>query len=167
MADNLTPEQRSYMMSRVRSTDTKPELTVRRLAHSRRLRFRKHCGWLPGRPDMVFVAAKVVVFVDGDYWHGWRFPAWKHKLSPYWKEKIERNRRRDRSNFKKLRRDGWLVIRLWEHEIERNPTRCIDRIEAAVYPRRRDLGDRAQSPPIPTLDSATFPAGPRPQSAAG
>jgi DNA mismatch endonuclease (patch repair protein) len=142
MADNLTPEQRSYMMSRVRSTDTTPELAVRRLAHARGLRFRKHCAWLPGRPDLVFVAAKVVVFVDGDYWHGWRFPVRKDKLLPYWRGKIERNRRRDLSNFKKLRRDGWVVIRLWEHEVERDAERCIDRIEAAVRQRSNDTPNR-------------------------
>lgn len=136
MADNLTPAQRSYMMSRVRSTDTKPELAVRRLVHARGLRFRKHCSQLPGRPDLVFFAAKVVVFVDGDYWHGWRFPAWKDKLSPYWKAKIERNRRRDLCNFRKLRRNGWHVIRVWEHEVERDAKQCIDLIEAAVRQKR-------------------------------
>lgn len=138
MADNLTPEQRSYMMSHVRSTDTTPELTVRKLAHARGLRFQKHCAWLPGRPDLVFAASKVVVFVDGDYWHGWRFPAWRDKLSTYWKEKIERNRTRDKRNFEKLRRAGWLVIRVWEHEVERDAGRCVGRIEAAV--RRRANG---------------------------
>jgi len=135
MADNLTPEQRSYMMSRVRSTDTKPELAVRRLVHARGLRFRKHCARLPGRPDLVFIAAKVAVFVDGDYWHGWRFPTWKDKLSSYWKGKIERNRRRDLCNFRKLRRKGWRVIRVWEHEVERDAKRCIDLIEVAVRQR--------------------------------
>jgi DNA mismatch endonuclease (patch repair protein) len=135
MADNLTPEQRSYMMSRVRSKDTTPELTIRRLAHAHRLRFRKHCEWLPGRPDLVFASSKVVVFVDGDYWHGWRFPAWKDKLAPYWKEKIEGNRRRDRRNFRRLRKQGWFVVRLWEHDVERDAAECLGRIEAAVHGR--------------------------------
>ncbi len=81
---------------------------------------------------MVFVAVKVVVFIDGDYWHGWRFPAWRDKPSPYWKAKIERNRKRDQCNFKKLRRCGWQVIRIWEHEIEHDVKRCIDRVEMAV-----------------------------------
>jgi len=119
-------------MSRVRSTDTVPELLVRKLVHTRGLRFRKHCTWLPGRPDLVFVRSRVVVFVDGDYWHGWRFPAWKHKLGAYWKQKIEGNRRRDRRNFRRLRNDGWLVIRLWEHEVERDAEGCVDRVEHAV-----------------------------------
>ncbi len=133
--DNLTPEQRSYMMSRTRSTDTTPELLVRKLAHARGLRFRKHCAWLPGKPDLVFVRSRVVVFVDGDYWHGWRFPAWKNKLGAYWRRKIDGNRRRDSRNFQRLRRDGWLVIRLWEHEVERDPEGSINRIDAAVRSR--------------------------------
>ena len=54
---------------------------------------------LPGKPDFVFIKARVVVFVDGDFWHGWRYPLWKQKLSDYWQKKIERNRHRDRYNF--------------------------------------------------------------------
>ena len=119
-------------MSRVRSTDTLPELLVRKLVHARGLRFRKHSPRLAGRPDLVFVRSRVVVFVDGDYWHGWRFPAWKDKMGTYWKQKIERNRVRDRRNFRRLRKDGWLVIRLWEHEIERDLEGCVDRIEHSV-----------------------------------
>lgn len=132
MADNLTRAQRSYMMSRVRSKDTTPELAIRKLAHARGLRFRKHCKWLPGCPDLVFVRSRVAVFVDGDYWHGWRFPVWRDNLGAYWKQKIENNRRRDLRNFRRLRGDGWLVIRLWEHDIERDPELCIDRIERAI-----------------------------------
>lgn len=133
MADNLTPAQRSYMMSRVRSKDTTPELVIRKLAHARGLRFRKHCSWLPGCPDLVFARSRVVVFVDGDYWHGWRFPAWRDNLAAYWKKKIENNRRRDLKNFRHLRRDAWFVIRLWEHDVERDPEHCVDRIEAAIH----------------------------------
>ena len=119
-------------MSRVRSKDTKPELLVRKLAHSRGLRFRKHCRHLHGCPDLVFAKARVVVFIDGDYWHGWRFSAWCEKLAPYWKLKIEGNRRRDRRNFARLRRSGWTVLRIWEHQIESDVERCIDRIQRAV-----------------------------------
>ena len=132
MTDNLTPEQRSFTMSRIRSKDTTPELTIRRLAHARGLRFRKHVRSLPGSPDLVFVRAKVVVFVDGDFWHGWRYPSWKNKLKPFWKEKIGRNRDRDRRNFQKLRRKGWIVIRIWEHHVNSDPSQCVDRIEEAL-----------------------------------
>lgn len=135
MVDNLTSEQRSYTMSRIRSRNTKPELVVRKLAHSRGLRFRIHERRLPGCPDLVFAAAKVVVFIDGDFWHGWRFPRWKGKLSQYWESKITGNRKRDRSNYRRLRHCGWIVIRVWEHEVERDPEKCVDRIQRAI---RRD-----------------------------
>src|SRR6059036_3855702 len=101
--DNLTPRQRCRTMSLIRSKDTRPELSIRRLLHARGLRFRKHVRRLPGQPDLVFVRARVIVFVDGDYWHGWRFPSWKGKLTPYWRQKIDGNRRRYRRNFRKLR----------------------------------------------------------------
>jgi len=130
--DNLTPEQRSYMMSRVRSKDTRPEIALRKLVHARGLRFRKHCKELHGCPDLVFAGAGVVVFVDGDYWHGWRFSTWSWKLGQYWREKIQKNRRRDQRTFRRLRREGWIVLRIWEHQIERNPLSCVDRVESLV-----------------------------------
>jgi len=112
MADNLTPEQRSHTMSRIRSTNTQVELTIRRLLHRRGLRYRIHGTSLPGKPDIVFPKAKVSVFIDGDFWHGLRFAQWQHKLQPYWCDKIAGNRRRDQLNFQRLRRRGWKVIRL-------------------------------------------------------
>ncbi|MBI4426007.1 MAG: very short patch repair endonuclease [Candidatus Kerfeldbacteria bacterium] len=135
MVDNLTPEQRSFTMSRIRSRDTKPELAIRRLMHARGLRFRTHKNGLLGRPDLVFARAKVVVFVDGDFWHGWRFPCWEHKLGPYWKKKIEGNRRRDQRTFRRLRAAGWFVIRIWEHDVERDAAFCGDRIEEVLKKR--------------------------------
>jgi DNA mismatch endonuclease (patch repair protein) len=132
MVDNLTREQRSWTMSRIRRADTGPELIVRRLLHARGLRFRVHVKELPGCPDLVFASAKVIVFIDGDFWHGWRFEQWRGKLAPYWEGKISRNRERDQRNFRKLRRRGWAVLRIWEHQIEQDPARCADRIVAAV-----------------------------------
>jgi DNA mismatch endonuclease (patch repair protein) len=128
----MTVAQRSLTMSRIRSRDTGPELTIRRLLHARGLRYRKHVRALPGRPDLVFSGPKVAVFVDGDFWHGWKFSQWKEKLGPYWREKIEGNKRRDARNFRQLRQGGWTVIRLWEHEIEADPGTCADRVERAV-----------------------------------
>ena len=142
MPDNLTPEQRSFTMSRIRSKDTTPELTVRRLVHFRGLRFRKHKDGLPGRPDLVFPGAKVVVFVDGDFWHGWQFSRWKQKLAPYWKKKIEGNRQRDQRNFQRLRRAGWEVIRIWEHEVKKDAESCVDRIEEAGHVHKRADGEK-------------------------
>lgn len=128
MADNLTPEQRSYCMSRVKGKDTGIEIIVRSELHRRGFRFRKHVKELPGKPDVVFTKTKVAVFIDGDFWHGYRFPTWKHKVSSYWKTKISKNRERDAKNHRKLREMGWKVIRLWQHDLERNFEDSIKKI---------------------------------------
>src|SRR5712691_9137944 len=114
MPDNLTPEQRSYCMSRVRNRDTRLEVLVRSELHRRGFRFRKHVKDLPGRPDIVFVREQVAVFVDGDFWHGYGFPRWEHTVSDFWRTKIAINRARDARNFARLRRAGWRVVRLWQ-----------------------------------------------------
>lgn len=128
MVDNLKPRQRSYCMSRNRGKDTGPERRVRSALHRRGLRFRKHVRDLPGKPDIVFSRARVVVFVDGDFWHGFRFPQWEVKLSLFWRRKISETRKRDRRNFAKLRRRGWTVLRIWEHEVDRDVTVVADRV---------------------------------------
>ena len=132
MADNLTPEQRRYCMSRVKGKDTGLELSVRSALHRRGLRFRKHVKDLPGKPDIVFSRLKVLVFVDGDFWHGYRFPAWEHKLSEFWRKKISQTRKRDVKNRRKLREMGWTVIRLWQHELKQDFEGSVNRILSAV-----------------------------------
>lgn len=132
MADNLTPEQRSYCMSRVKGKDTGIEILVRSELHRRGFRFRKHVKELPGKPDVVFSKAKVAIFIDGDFWHGYRFPVWEHKVSDFWKKKISKNRERDTKNHRKLRDMGWTVIRLWQHDLERDIEGSIERIVSAV-----------------------------------
>ena len=128
MVDNLSKKQRSYCMSRVKSKDTVLETRVRTELFKRGLRFRKHVAALPGRPDIVFHTAKLAVFLDGDFWHGYRYPTWQHTLPKFWREKIGRNRDRDRRNFAKLRRMGWRVLRIWQHDIERDLRSCADKV---------------------------------------
>jgi DNA mismatch endonuclease (patch repair protein) len=132
MPDNLTPEQRKHAMSRVKQKDTDIEVTIRSGLHRLGYRFRKNVKTLPGQPDVVFSKERVAVFIDGDFWHGYRFPEWEHKVSDFWKNKINKNRARDRKNFRKLRRMGWVVIRIWQHEIRKMPAECIQRIITAV-----------------------------------
>ena len=132
MTDNLNQNQRSYCMSRVKGKDTWLERVVRSELHKRGLRFRKHNSKLPGKPDIIFPSAKLVVFLDGDFWHGYRFPQWEHKLSKFWRKKIGETRKRDLRNFAKLRRMGWQVIRIWEHSIERDLNGVIRKICAAL-----------------------------------
>src|SRR5262249_1938520 len=132
MPDHLTPQRRSWNMSRIRGMNTTPERAVRRCAYRRGLRYRTHVMGLPGRPDMVFYGARVVVFVDGDFWHGWQFNRWRQRLGGFWQAKIERTRRRDRNNFRRLRRAGWKVVRVWEHEVQTDVERCVDQIAEAI-----------------------------------
>jgi DNA mismatch endonuclease (patch repair protein) len=135
MPDHLTPAQRSRAMKRVKLKDGSLEKLVQRELRARGLRFRRHVRKLPGSPDIVFATGKLAVFVDGDFWHGWRLPAWEHKLSPFWRDKLRANRTRDRRNFRKLRSLGWKVIRIWQHQVKRNVEQCVSRIE-------RELGSK-------------------------
>lgn len=123
-------------MSRIRGSNTGPELCVFRELRRRRVCFVTHAADLPGRPDVVLRRARVAVFIDGDFWHGWRFPRWAAKLQPKWRAKIEENRRRDQRSFRSLRRKGWRVVRLWEHDIERDLAGAIEKVLDA---RRRAL----------------------------
>jgi DNA mismatch endonuclease (patch repair protein) len=132
VADNLTRAGRSYCMSRVKSRDTAPEQQLRSTLHRAGLRFRKHVRSLPGSPDLVVTRAHVAVFIDGDFWHGYRFPAWEHTLPDFWKRKIGINRARDRRNFRRLRSMGWIVIRVWQHQIERDVEACARKVLAAT-----------------------------------
>ena len=133
--DNLTKAQRSHCMAQVRTADTDLERAVRTGLHRRGLRFRKHVRALPGRPDVVFGSARVVVFVDGDFWHGYRFPLWKHTLSEFWQHKIAVNRARDRRNFARLRSNGWRVIRIWQHDVKQRLEQHLNAIETIVRSR--------------------------------
>ena len=136
MSDHMTRKQRSRAMSRVRLKDGPLERIVQNELRRRGLRFKKHVRRLPGSPDLVFSAAKVAVFVDGDFWHGYRLPVWEHKLSAFWRDKLYTNRARDRRNFRRLRSAGWLVIRLWQHDVQRRLKPSVERIVTLLKFRR-------------------------------
>jgi DNA mismatch endonuclease (patch repair protein) len=132
MPDHMTPEQRSHAMKCVKLKDGSLELLVQSELRKNGLRFLRNYKRLAGTPDIVFPKKKVAIFVDGDFWHGWRLPAWEHKLSEFWRLKLQANRRRDQRNFRRLRASDWTVIRLWEHEIRSDSGRCIGRIRSAL-----------------------------------
>lgn len=116
MADFLTPEERSERMSKIRGSDTRPELVVRRFLHSRGFRYRLHAEDLPGRPDVVLPRYRSVVFVHGCFWHAHscqngRVP---ESRSDFWKEKFRNNKLRDARNKRALRKLGWWVHIVWE-----------------------------------------------------
>ncbi len=120
--DVLTPDQRSYCMSRIRGKDTKPELVVRRLLHAMGYRYRLHDRRLPGSPDLVFPKYRKVVFVHGCFWHRHRCRFGRVMPSTrkdFWVEKLEKNRQRDTRNRRALRQLGWVVLVVWECQIRR------------------------------------------------
>lgn len=94
--------------------------------------FRKHVRDLPGKPEIVFVKARLVVFLDGDLWHGYRFPQWEKTVAKSWRKKIGETRKRDQRNFAKLRRMCWRVIRIWEHSVKRDLDGVVRRICAEL-----------------------------------
>lgn len=118
--DNLTPEQRRRTMRQVRSSDTKPEMTVRRLIHGMGYRYRLHRRDLPGCPDLVFPGRRKVIFVHGCFWHGHDCPSGRKQPKTnrdYWSRKLQRNAERDRANVEKLHAAGWDVLVIWECQI--------------------------------------------------
>lgn len=128
MTDNLTREQRSYCMSQVRNKRTGLEQIVANALRREGLKFKRNHRELPGSPDFVITSLRIAVFVDGDFWHGYRFPCWANSLTPFWKEKIQRNRTRDRRAHAALRRMGWRVVRLWQHELNDSVEGCLNKI---------------------------------------
>jgi DNA mismatch endonuclease, patch repair protein len=128
MVDFMTPFQRSYNMSRVKAKDTNLEMILRANLDRLSIKYVIHSKDLPGKPDIVFPNHKLAIFVDGDFWHGYRFPTWKDRISPFWRKKIGDTRLRDQRNFGKLRKLGWKVIRIWQHQIKKDKDAQLNRI---------------------------------------
>jgi DNA mismatch endonuclease (patch repair protein) len=116
--DRHTPRQRSENMRDIKAFGTRPERIVHGWIREIGRPALTHVHSLPGRPDFVFPDIRKVVLVYGDFWHGWRFPSWRGRLPPgYWRAKIEGNRARDARNRRRLRRLGWEVLVIWEHQL--------------------------------------------------
>jgi DNA mismatch endonuclease, patch repair protein len=121
---------RSFNMSRIRATNTKPELMLRKVLWLIGLRGYRLHSRLPGRPDIAFGKKRVAIFVDGCFWHS--CPHCSDGRAPksntsYWTEKRQRNRERDLRNTSKLEAEGWTVVRFWEHEVNKDPIGCAVR----------------------------------------
>jgi DNA mismatch endonuclease (patch repair protein) len=129
MPDVLTKEQRSYNMSRIRGKNTKAELNLRRILREKGFRGYRIHYHLPGKPDIVFIRQKIAIFIDGCFWH--KCPI--HFTEPqsnkeFWMKKIDGNVKRDANVNEQLRKEGWTVLRFWEHEVKKEPEVVVLRI---------------------------------------
>lgn len=123
MTDNISKERRSFIMSRVRSRDTKPEKIVRSILFSQGFRFRLCQKNLPGKPDIVLKKYKTVIFIHGCFWHGHencKKSGLPQSNADFWKNKIERNKQRFNEVAGQLRAQGWKVVVIWECEIRKH-----------------------------------------------
>lgn len=121
--DNHSKEARSYNMSKIRSTGTKPEEMVRKYLFSRGLRYRKNVKTLPGKPDIVFPKYRTAVFVNGCFWHGHngcRYFVMPKSNTEYWESKINSNIARDQKTYDNLLALGWNVLVVWECELKKD-----------------------------------------------
>lgn len=120
MVDTVSKEKRSWIMSRIKGKNTKPEILVRRLLHRMGYRFRLNSPNLLGHPDIILKKYKTIIFVNGCFWHGHencRKASIPKSNSNFWINKIKKNRTRDQKNQKALKKSGWNVFVIWECEI--------------------------------------------------
>lgn len=124
--DNLTSEQRKKNMRSIRYKDTKMEVAVRSVLHKKGYRFRKNVSKLIGKPDIVFSKKRVAVFLDFCFWH---LCPYHHNIpqtnTKYWLPKLERNKKRAKEVNVQLRKNGWTVLRFWEHQVRKDFDRVI------------------------------------------
>ncbi|TLX69759.1 DNA mismatch endonuclease Vsr [Pseudomonas nicosulfuronedens] len=123
--DRLTAEHRSWLMSRIGSKNTKPELVVRRLVFAMGYRYRLHPKYLPGSPDLAFLGRKKVIFVNGCFWHGHRgcrYGRLPKSHVDFWEAKIDRNRARDTAKIAELESKDWRVLTIWQCELKDTET---------------------------------------------
>lgn len=121
MVDIMTPRERSKRMQLIRSRNTGPEMTVRRLVHRMGFRYRLHVKDLPGKPDLVFPKRRKIIFVHGCFWHlhdGCRDGRIPESRQEYWAPKLQRNQARDLEHLGKLEALGWNVLVIWECELK-------------------------------------------------
>lgn len=142
----------SYLMSRVRSTETKMEMRLRSELHSAGYRFRKNVAAVLGKPDIVFPRERVAIFVDGDYWHArilreGGLDALRASLKTanreFWVAKLQRNAQRDATVTAALQAAGWKVVRIWESEVKRDGA-AVARSVARIVRRRRSVSSGAK-----------------------
>ena len=134
MVDIFSPAKRSWIMSRIRSKNTKIDLLMKRMLEENWLAYIMYPN-IFGSPVFVLKDKQIAIFCDGEFWHGYRYYEKKKPGKKYWREKIERNMRRDKLVARKLRSMGYRVLRFWGHDIEKKPEVCLGRIKRSVAKR--------------------------------
>jgi DNA mismatch endonuclease (patch repair protein) len=121
-------------MSRIRGTNTKIDLEMEKMLGIAKYKYEMYPKMF-GHPDFVIKSKRIVIFCDGDFWHGYRYCEKKRLAKKFWRDKIERNMKRDIAVSRKLRCDGWSVLRCWEHDINKNPEKCMTKIARKIQNR--------------------------------
>lgn len=136
MADSITPEHRSWNMSRIKGKDTKIEVMVRKFLFAHGFRFRKNDKRYPGKPDVVLPKYHAAIFVNGCFWHqhnGCKNATMPKTRTEFWQEKLSKNVTNDRKHVQALEADGWHVITLWECELEKNFEDRMNKVVEELY----------------------------------
>jgi DNA mismatch endonuclease, patch repair protein len=123
MADVHDKQTRSYNMSQIKATDTKPELLVRKFLHANGFRYSLHKKTLPGKPDIVLTRYKTVIFINGCFWHGHakcKYFKVPQTRTQWWLNKIDHNKANDTNAIKALQKEDWKVITIWECQLKKN-----------------------------------------------
>jgi DNA mismatch endonuclease (patch repair protein) len=126
-----TTKEKSRQMAKIKGKNTKQELAFRKALYHQGIRFRINVKRLPGKPDLANVSKKFVVFIDGEFWHGFNWEEKRDKIKTnrgFWIPKIERNMQRDQENNRKLEDLGFTVFRFWEAEVKKDLRGCIEKI---------------------------------------
>lgn len=135
MTDVFSKEKRSWIMSRVKGRDTKPEILVRSFVHRMGFRFRVHRRDMPGNPDIVLPRHKKTIYVHGCFWHGHKRCCRSKRPTTneqFWNKKLDGNIERDKRSRRRLRRLGWEVLVVWQCE-SRNPEKLLRKLEGFLY----------------------------------
>lgn len=131
----VTSAERSERMRNIRGKNTKPELALRKRLYEEGYRYRINVKKLPGSPDIVLRKHMLVIFVDGEFWHGYNWEEKKKRIKDnraFWIPKIERNMQRDRENEEKLKAMGFTILRFWEAEIKKDIQACVEKIKSVI-----------------------------------
>lgn len=129
------PISRSENMRRIKSEETSIEIKLRKALWAKGYRYRKNCKKVFGKPDICFIGKKIAIFCDSEFWHGKYLLEDKYipkTNTEFWISKLERNIQRDKEVNEALHKDGWIVLRFWQKDIEKNIDDCISKIEKVL-----------------------------------